>query len=98
MKYYYIEYSDKRVSLTEEQYLKVKKILQDREIRFIEIDELVIGIGYIKEINRDYERENLENKSGMIKKETKEREENKETMEAIDEMKKELIDKGILSF
>ena len=98
MKYYYIEYSDKRVSLTEEQYLKVKKILQDREIRFIEIDELVIGVGYIKEINRDYERESLENKSSMIKEENKEKENNKGNIEALDKMKKDLMDKGILGF
>lgn len=69
MRYYYLELSDgRRIPLTEEQNLKIDEALNDRDARFIKIGEARISINHIKRIDRDYDKEDLEERTERIKK------------------------------
>ena len=67
MKYFYLEFSNKRINLTEEQVLKLQKQLQDSNIRFIKINDELIGVSFIKGIFRDYEKEDMEERTNRLK-------------------------------
>lgn len=89
MKHYYIDLGNKRMNLKPEQVDKVFKALDSKEARFIEVNDEKIQINFIKGIFRDYEKEDLEERSDRIKKEIEGWKENKETIEKLVEMKKD---------
>ena len=87
MKYYYLEFSNKRINLTEEQVLKLQQQLQDSSIRFIKISDELIGVNFIKGIFRDYEKEDMEEKSQKLKEQMSQFDKN--GIEKLKEIKKE---------
>lgn len=67
MKHYYIDLKDKRINLKPEQVEKVFKALDNKDFRFIEIDDEKINIAFIKGIFRDYEKEDMEERTNKLK-------------------------------
>ena len=87
MKHFYLEFSNKRINLTEEQVSKLQQQLQDSSIRFIKISDELIGVNFIKGIFRDYEKEDMEEKSQKLKEQMSQFDKN--GIEKLKEVKKE---------
>ena len=87
MKHFYLEFSNKRINLTEEQVSKLQQQLQDSSIRFIKISDELIGVNFIKGIFRDYEKEDMEEKSQKLKEQMSQFDKN--GIEKLKEIKKE---------